>query len=301
MALASWNATVIGTARTFNKASRVEAELLARVAAEAPESTGRLALVPLDLSDFYQVDRFAKAFTRRSDASEEEDEEDYGGGADDQLELPFGLGQSREPTTVHGLILNAGYVYKGFDATPDGIETMYQVNFLSHQKLSLAMLPSLSRARPSARIVHVSSSMHTGGKLSVPYGEVSPYSADARNLDPDNRVCVSDGIQQRYCDVKLMQVLFSNELNARLAERAAASSTMYDDEEAEEEEQEEEGTTKQTVFSNAIHPGFVLTDLDRDMGFLGAIITIFRRLAARPARVGAVTQVRQELTPRTVS
>ena len=55
--LASWNATVVGTARTAKKASRVEAELRARVTAEAPESTGRLSLVPLDLSDFEQVDR----------------------------------------------------------------------------------------------------------------------------------------------------------------------------------------------------------------------------------------------------
>ena len=181
---------------------------------------------------------------------------------------------------------------------------MYQVNFLSHQKLSLAMLPSLSIARPSARVVHVSSSMHLGGSLAPTStageaGWESPYSADARNLEQGNRVSMSDGFQQRYADVKLMQVLYSKELNARLAAKArAGNNDLFDeDEEGEGEEGEGKSGRKQTVFSNSIHPGFVLTDLDRDMGLAGSFIKIFRRFAARPARDGAVTQVTVATAP----
>ena len=111
-----------------------------------------------------------------------------------------------------------------------------------------------------------------------------------------------------------MQVLFSKELNNRLAARAAAAAAQAADDDDDDDDDDDSNDNnnddddgnnnnkkkkkiKQTVFSNAIHPGFVLTDLDRDMGWTGALITIFRRLAARPARDGAVTQTTVATTP----
>lgn len=57
------------------------------------------------------------------------------------------------------LILNAGVFAVPFTLTPDGIETAFQVNHLSHFYLTLLLKPQLAEAKPS-RVVILSSESH---------------------------------------------------------------------------------------------------------------------------------------------
>ena len=70
-----------------------------------------------------------------------------------------------------------------------------------------------------------------------------------------------------YADAELMQVAFSNALDRQ------------------------EGTLGSGVSSIAIHPGFVVSDIDRESGFVGPALKFVRSLVARDTMSGAVTQV----------
>lgn len=95
--------------------------------------------------------------------------------------------------------------------TTDGIEEHYQVNHLSHVLLTMLLLPILSTSAP-ARIVHVSSSAHEYGVI-----DQRAYAAEVLNRDAK---LFADIMRKRiegvYGDTKLMQVVFSSELQARL-------------------------------------------------------------------------------------
>ena len=167
------------------------------------------------------------------------------------------------------LILNAGMQNsEQLLLSKDNVEMVYQVNHLSHFLLTRLLLPLLaspvSEANPSAaRIVHVSSSMHYGGSL-----DRSAYSSTAKNAQKDN---MRLGMKS-YCDTKLMNVAFSNALDKRL--------------------RTEGGDSYRGVTSVSIHPGFVVSDLDRGLSpVLQHVIKTVRSLVGRPTVDGAVTQV----------
>lgn len=163
------------------------------------------------------------------------------------------------------LILNAG-IQNGDSLllSDDGVELVYQVNHLSHFLLVRLLLPLLGSYRQQiGRIVHVSSSMHYGGSL-----KHDAYSSTARNSQ--------NGTMRlgtlSYCDSKLMNVIFSNTLDRYLRQQS--------------------GDFYKQVSSVSIHPGFVLSELDR--GFpqiLQYIVKSIRIVLARPTIDGAVTQV----------
>ena len=63
------------------------------------------------------------------------------------------------------LVNNAGLALTNYSETKDGIETTFATNVLSMYQLTVLLIDKLKSA-PAARIVNVSSSIHTSGKMS---------------------------------------------------------------------------------------------------------------------------------------
>jgi NAD(P)-dependent dehydrogenase (short-subunit alcohol dehydrogenase family) len=153
----------------------------------------------------------------------------------------------------------------------DNVEMVYQVNHLSHFLLVRLLLPSLTHETKAGRIVHVSSSMHYIGTL-----DHDGYSATSKNLNP---LSSKVGIQS-YSDSKLMNVVFSNALESRL--RLA-------------------GGLYSKITSVAIHPGFVVSELDRGLPKVQHFMRKLRDLIARPTVDGAIAQVTAATLPSLIS
>ena len=100
---------------------------------------------------------------------------------------------------VHILVNNAGMFRRTRSVTEDGFETQFQVNYLGPFLLTHLLLPALKAGAPS-RIVNVSSSAHTGGRID--FGDLQ----GAREYS---------GFRA-YGQSKLAQVLFTHELARRL-------------------------------------------------------------------------------------
>ncbi len=119
------------------------------------------------------------------------------------------------------LVLNAGIFPRRLALTEDGFELQIGVNHLGHFLLTSLLLPALERSAP-ARVVTVASMMHAGGEIDFEsFRGEEGYSAMAA-----------------YRQSKLANVLFSNELARRVADRG--------------------------ITSNALHPGGVRTAIARD-------------------------------------
>ncbi len=118
------------------------------------------------------------------------------------------------------LLLNAGISLKERILTVDGLEMTFAVNYLAPFLLTHLLLEPLMFAG-AARVVTVSSSAHSGGRI------------EFDNLQGERRF---DG-WQAYCDSKLMNVLFARELAERMKTGGAA------------------------VTSNSLHPGVIATKL----------------------------------------
>lgn len=116
------------------------------------------------------------------------------------------------------LINNAGASGMGLKKTPDGIIRDMQVNHFGPFLLTLLLVPLLKKSAPS-RVIIVSSALHKFGTT--------------ENINEERKY----GYLQTYCNSKLCNVLFSNELARRL-----------------------EGTG---VVVNSLHPGHVNTTLFR--------------------------------------
>ena len=97
------------------------------------------------------------------------------------------------------LVNNAGLIIGKRVLTPDGLETTFEVNYLSHFLLTQLLLDTLKASAPS-RIVNVSSEAHFSGHMNFnDLQEENGYSA-----------------MKSYCQSKLAQVLFTYELAERL-------------------------------------------------------------------------------------
>lgn len=125
------------------------------------------------------------------------------------------------------LINNAGVWMTEFRRSEDGYEYTLAVNHLGTFLLTHLLLDRLKQ-QPAARIVTLSSALHTRGKVVVEtLGDEQPEGFDGT---------------QAYSDSKLMNVLFTRELARRL-----------------------QGSG---VTANAVHPGLISTNLARDSHFL---------------------------------
>lgn len=220
--LAEWNATVVLPARNLTKAEEIK---------EWIGNKDKVLVYKVALDSFKSVQSFAKS-----------------------LYADF-------PRGIHVLINNAGMMRDsanlGMATSQDGVEIVYQVNYLSHFLLSELLLDLLEtggkNSKTHSRIVHVSSFMHLYGYLNT-----TAYSSSSKNVQHP----VLD--YQTYSDTKLFQLLYSFHLSRG----------------------------QRNITSNAVHPGAVVSQLDQGKSPLKKIIAqSFKRLFGRSAFDGAKTQV----------
>jgi NAD(P)-dependent dehydrogenase (short-subunit alcohol dehydrogenase family) len=121
------------------------------------------------------------------------------------------------------LVNNAGVMYTPFARTVDGFELQFGTNHLGHFLLTNLLVPALVAAAP-ARVVNLSSGGHQGSDIvwDDPNYERRPYDKFGA-----------------YAQSKTANILFTVELDARLAPRG--------------------------VRSFAVHPGMIATELGRHM------------------------------------
>ncbi|CAE8702675.1 unnamed protein product, partial [Polarella glacialis] len=135
-----------------------------------------------------------------------------------------------ELDALHILVNNAGVATQfPHTLTRDGVELTFQANYLGHFLLTTLLLPLLERSAP-ARVVHLSSGAHRGAPL-----EGVPLSREGVN-DPE-----TPGPYARYGMAKLANLVFARELDRRFFSKG--------------------------IFSNAVHPGVVATDMLRPQNF----------------------------------
>lgn len=122
-------ATVIVTSSAKSEDERVRVEQEIRDSTEKP--VGEAFVWPIDFRDMSTVCDFVVRFNQKF-------------------------------SSLDILINNAGVMFVDRNLTPDGYESHYQINYLSHFLITWLLLPALNRANKStpARIVNVSSSTH---------------------------------------------------------------------------------------------------------------------------------------------
>jgi NAD(P)-dependent dehydrogenase (short-subunit alcohol dehydrogenase family) len=157
------------------------------------------------------------------------------------------------------LIPNAGIgTFSDFELV-NGIEKIFVVNYLGHVVLTMNLLPLVQLA-PAGRIVHVGSRM---GYMAAP-----DVGIDFDNLHGEKEYNANEA----YGRSKLANALFSLKL-----------SQMLD-------------SAKTT--SNAIHPGFVQTNIGRDAdGFIGFLYNNVAPVIQKTLAEGAATQVYVATSP----
>eukprot|EP00040_Diaphanoeca_grandis_P026331 m.147303 g.147303 ORF g.147303 m.147303 type:complete len:359 (+) comp30527_c0_seq1:193-1269(+) len=237
--LAQLGAIVVMACRDLPKASLVRNKILE----EFPSADVRM--FQLDLEDIKQVDTFA---TKLLD------------------EFP----------TIDILINNAGMSTKYPPTlTTDGLETTFQVNFLSHFHLTRRLLGALKSAK-GARVVWLTSSLY----------RVAPTSTWLHETWHNN--FTSFGLAERYAVAKLACLWAAKEFNTRHGD---------------------------DVYFNAVHPGVVATSILRDpvavasslvgprfAEYLGPIIANAKNardfLLAYSPRKAALTQVFVAVSPK---
>lgn len=164
---------------------------------------------------------------------------------------------------LDGLINNAGLMAIPEGKTKDGFEMTMGTNHFGHYALTGRLLPLL-RKTAGARVVTVASRVELGGRLSRDdlFGEKRAYDR-----------------WRVYCDSKLANVLFFQELARRLA------------------------SAKIAVRSLGAHPGYAATELQRKGSTMGGskldgfLMGITNKLFAQTQAEGAYPQLRAATDP----
>lgn len=107
-------------------------------------------------------------------------------------------------------INNAGIFMPHRTLTADGFETTFQVNYLAHFLLTNLLL-DLIRASAPARILHVSSGLHRGGRI------------EWDNLQGEKHYSGNDA----YARSKLANILFAYALADRLQDTGVTSNALH--------------------------------------------------------------------------
>jgi len=170
--LVSKGFTVVLAARNATKAEAV------RAAIEA-ETGGKVDVILADLTSLKAVHQLAETF------------------------------KGRYPR-LDVLINNAGVFMPKRVLTPDGFETSYQVNYLSHFLLTRLLLDEMKKS-PQGRIINLSSSVYTVGKF------------DVHNLQSEK----SFSVMGTYAASKLFMLLFSVELAERLKQTTITVNAVH--------------------------------------------------------------------------
>jgi NAD(P)-dependent dehydrogenase (short-subunit alcohol dehydrogenase family) len=132
--------------------------------------------------------------------------------------------------TIDIVINNAGLMHRQHQMTADGCELTLQVNHLGHYLFTRLLLPSLSKSK-DARILNLTSSMYVLATNNKNSNEIFPF---------DDMFCQtrrSYSLFGQYAVSKLANVYFTASLAARYS----------------------------SIFTAAIHPGLVRTDVVRNM------------------------------------
>ncbi|CAG8782244.1 13278_t:CDS:2 [Gigaspora margarita] len=159
----------------------------------------------------------------------------------------------KEVGELHYLWNNAGTFYSGLMKTKDNFEQQFQVNHLSHFLLTSLLISTLKNsATPESpcKIIHSSSNSQRIGKI------------DFENLYGEK----SCGFFELYSNAKLMNIIYSNELDRRL-----------------------KGSN---ITSTSCHPGFISTNIG-PAGFIRNFIMMF----ARSPDIGAINVMYPALDP----
>lgn len=214
--LAKAGADVVMACRSASAGEQAAADIAAGLASGA----GKVTVRPLDLADLRSVKAFAEA--------------------------------ARDDGPVDLLVQNAGVMATPLGATAQGFELQMGTNHLGHFLLTHLLRPRLA---PSARVVTVSSAIHTRGTAeSVLATLESDRRYESRKYVPFTA----------YGDSKLANILFTRALARRLP-------------------------PGQSAFS--LHPGVIPTNLSRHMGFLGSIFRGVGQLFMKTVPQGAATTV----------
>jgi NAD(P)-dependent dehydrogenase (short-subunit alcohol dehydrogenase family) len=238
--LAGWNADVVMACRNLTKCEAVRASIIADHAAAGVTVSSKLTCEQLDLCDFSSVRSFAAQYLESG-------------------------------RSIDVLMNNAGVHVHDLVQTADGIEEMYQANHLGHFLLTNLLLDRIVQSAP-ARILHVSSGIHfVGGIDRAKYGASEALTATQNAKDNFNGWAT-------YADSKLMNIIFSNELQRKLTARGAPAN----------------------VVSNSLHPGFVVSAFGSGSGapaWMGMLMEGARVAFARNTSQGAYTQVHVATAP----
>jgi NAD(P)-dependent dehydrogenase (short-subunit alcohol dehydrogenase family) len=158
---------------------------------------------------------------------------------------------------IHLLINNAGVMLPDRRETSDGFEAHFGINHLGHFLLTNLLLDRI-RASAPARIVNVSSdAMHFASLTS----ELSDLNWQQRRFSG----------WRSYGDSKLMNLMFTNELNRRLEGAGVAAA--------------------------ALHPGMVTTELARDQTFGMRLVGIAMLPFMKNVERGAATTLYAAIGP----
>ncbi|MCP4841270.1 MAG: SDR family oxidoreductase [Halieaceae bacterium] len=158
---------------------------------------------------------------------------------------------------LHLLINNAGIMIPMERRTDDGFEAHMGINHLGHFLFTNLLLDSLLLAK-GARVVIVSSS-------AMGMATLTPQ---LRDLNWESRKF--NGFRS-YGDSKLMNLMFSNELNKRYAGEG--------------------------IVANALHPGVIATELARDQSIPFMLLGIFMVPFMKTVSRGAATTVYVATSP----
>ncbi|MCJ1264659.1 hypothetical protein MMC22_004533 [Lobaria immixta] len=138
--------------------------------------------------------------------------------------------QLKDEKQIDALILNAGEGVGKYNETVDGLDSHFQVNYLSQFHLALSLFPAL-QATPNSRLVLQSSDLHRFPLSSITFTSMAEINTD---LGPNSL----------YSRSKLAQILFVRALVRRIENNEPGfQSAKFDG-----------------PWVNATHPGGVSTD-----------------------------------------
>ncbi|KAF4523434.1 hypothetical protein B566_EDAN010367 [Ephemera danica] len=105
---------------------------------------------------------------------------------------------------INILVNNAGVWCTQPQTTSDGFEIHFGINHLGHFLLTNLLLPKLKESKP-CRVVTVSSGLHERGVIEL----------DNLNFEKSDGIPPKKGMNPAYCNSKLANALFSQELSVR--------------------------------------------------------------------------------------
>lgn len=120
----------------------------------------------------------------------------------------------REITAIDGVFNNAGIITNDLVRTPDGFDSQFAINHLSHFLLTNMLMPRLLTSS-SPRVVNISSLGHK-------YSEPTFHDPHFNGIEPK-----SFNPAEAYAQSKGAQILFSVALNRRYAQKGLRSLAVH--------------------------------------------------------------------------